>query len=789
MSNVIYRVKLINSGNLELRVKSIDFHPSRPIICASLFDGRVILYDCLRGSVEKTISLNSGVMSPVRTCKFIPKSGDLVAGNDLHSIFLINAKKGKHVFEYKEAHDGYVRCVSPHPTEDLLLSCGDDNIVKLWDTTGGDKMTLVHVYNGHSRLVMDVQWNPKDSKAFASASLDGSVMFWNSGNHSSYTLKVSNTCVNSISFCSKNDRNIIACGCDDKIVHIWDYQTRSLISKLERHTNNVTRVLFHPTRPLLISTSEDNMAIIWSTLSYRSENIISSNMERYWALSFSSCHPFIAFGNDYGFSVYKFKHQDKLYVMDTSGKLLTGDGTTLFQTVIKNLSNVIDGNELDLVYKDVLSLENMLSKLIYSFNSKFFCTLSGGDYVIYTALGFRNKAFGKCLDFAWSLGNKFAILTPNRSIEIFPSPDNSTAEVDGYGLIKTFAKKLWGGQLISTLVNDGVEFYDWNNFKLIRRIEVVAKDVKWYEYYCAIRTKENIYILSYNDNYKQPWNEQSGYEDSFDIVCSFDVKSTSIAWAVGELLYCEGTKIVRIVGGRQLHLTSLNTNCELIGYLPKEQCIILTNNQSGIISVSLPLSLLQFEVSIANGEEPDIALVPENYRSKTSKFLRQLGRNDLAMKIADDPSLIFDLYIESGDLENASKYANDVSMWKKLARMALINGKYSLTKKALIECGDLNTLLVLLKAKNDIDGISELYDLAIKSDNIGAAFSSALLLNDKEKCYNLLVKSNKFAEAAIYSRANFKEKLPEAVSLWKSSINNERISSAIADPTTNPELF
>ena len=32
-----------------------------------------------------------------------------------------------------EAHTGYIRSLAVHPTQPLLLSCGDDMVIKLWN--------------------------------------------------------------------------------------------------------------------------------------------------------------------------------------------------------------------------------------------------------------------------------------------------------------------------------------------------------------------------------------------------------------------------------------------------------------------------------------------------------------------------------------------------------------------------------------------------------------------------------------------------------------------------------
>jgi coatomer subunit beta' len=72
-----------------------------------------------------------------------------------------------------EAHHDYIRALAIHPTQSLVLSCGDDMAIKLWDW---DKQwKCMQTFEGHSHYVMCIVFNPKDPNTFATASLDKSI--------------------------------------------------------------------------------------------------------------------------------------------------------------------------------------------------------------------------------------------------------------------------------------------------------------------------------------------------------------------------------------------------------------------------------------------------------------------------------------------------------------------------------------------------------------------------------------------------------------------------------------
>lgn len=49
------------------------------------------------------------------------------------------------------------------------------------------------------------------------------------------------------------DRPYLISGADDKLVKIWDYQTKACVQTLDGHTHNIAAVCFHPELPLIVT--------------------------------------------------------------------------------------------------------------------------------------------------------------------------------------------------------------------------------------------------------------------------------------------------------------------------------------------------------------------------------------------------------------------------------------------------------------------------------------------------------------------------------------------------------
>lgn len=779
------------------RVKCLDFHPTQPLLLASLYSGDAIIVDCTKGSIIKTFAVHHGI--PLRTGRWIPQNGNVVFGGDKCSLHFYSPTKGKLILEVPDAHERYVRSIAVHPTEFQILTCSDDLTCKLWNISNGCQ--LIRTFDVHERLVMDVKWNPRDLTTFASCSLDGTYIFWDvNSKDPRFSQNVSSKPLNSISFASSGDRPLLATASDDHTVQIWDLQTRSLLATLEGHDNNVSRVDFHPTRPIIVTTSEDKMTYLWSSLTFKRENSINAGLNRGWALSLSATSPLMAVGYDDGLAIFKFIHNGVPMSLDNSGKLIVSHGSDISTTTIKNVGEIIDGSELPLNWKEAVTAENTPIELLHSPNGRYITSLSDSEYTIYTTLGFRSRSYGKALKFAWAPNStNYAILELMGSISIFQNFEQSQT-------IDRFARKIWGGTLLSASVDHGVEFYDWDTGTLIRRIESKASEVKWSNDLVAIRTKDSIFVLQYNPaEPDSPWTAEAGYEDAFTQVSMIDSRgSTSICWCSGVLFYTENNKINRFVGGIVQSTATLKFNIDMVGYLPRDNLIVVTDSQRRIIGVNFPSALIEFEAAVADGEEPDPDDIPEQYRARCAKYLKQIGQKELALSVTNELTMKFDLAIELGKLDIAHQVAAeattpqsssssnsqfDTSMWKRLAQAALQSGDLQMAAVALKSCGDFSSLLVIYRAKNKRDEMEKLVDEAEAAGQLNVAFTAALLTGKKEKACQLLIKSERFAEAALFARSNVPQLTSECVKLWKQNTESKRVAEAIADPGEYPNLF
>ena len=209
-------------------------------------------------------------------------------------------------------HKGTIRSICFDPSSDLtLLTAGDvDKNIKIWDTeNGSSKGELI----GHNKDVTTIKWS-KDGSYFGSGSADKTIKLWDLK-----SLKEICTIptlgygpINDISLLNTGEMLIVAAGHVDGNITIWDAQRKSLFTEIKEnsqgkevrtisfspdgkylisggfdnkikiydilntfnlaseleHNDKVVSVKWHPDLPIIVSTSADKTARIWSPTIY-----------------------------------------------------------------------------------------------------------------------------------------------------------------------------------------------------------------------------------------------------------------------------------------------------------------------------------------------------------------------------------------------------------------------------------------------------------------------------------------------------------------------------------------
>lgn len=503
------------------RVKSVDFHPTEPWLLAGLYNGSVYIWNYESGALVKTFEVTD---VPVRCVRFVARKNWFLAGSDDFYLRCYNYNTQEKVTAF-EAHPDYIRTIAVHPTHPYVLTGSDDMMIKLWDWDKGWRM--VQVFEGHTHFIMNLCFNPKDSNTFASASLDRTVKVWTLGaSVANFTLEAHEKGVNYVEYYRGSDRPYMVTTGDDRTVKVWDYLSKSCVQTLMGHASNVSFAVFHPSLPLIISGSEDGTVKLWHANTYRLESTLDYALERVWCIAYQRSKNDIAIGYDEGAVVVKLGKEEPSVSMDLSGKAVWARNADVYTTNLAALTDkeLPDGERIHVAAREMGNTEVYAQLLQHSPNGRFVTVCGDGEYTIYTALAWRNKAFGSALGFAWAAdSNTYAIRdnTPAR-VRVF----RSFREQPGLVAVPYTVEGIAGGALLGVLGVGFVCFYDWASGALVRRINVEAQQIFWSHSgeLVVIAGTEAFYVLRFN---RAAYDEflasgappdDEGFEDAFDLL-------------------------------------------------------------------------------------------------------------------------------------------------------------------------------------------------------------------------------------------------------------------------------
>lgn len=171
---------------------------------------------------------------------------------------------------------------------------------------------------------------------------------------------------------------------------------------------------------------------------------------------------------------------------------------------------------------------------------------------------------------------------------------------------------------------------------------------------------------------------------------------------------------------------------------------------------------------------------------------------ELALSVSTDPDHRFDLAISLNDLETAldlvraAPEAGSQAKWKLVGDKALSAWQMDLAQESFEKANDLPALLLLYTSLSDRNGLTKLADTAKEKGVTNIAFAAYLQLGDTQACIDILSKSGRLPEAALFARSYNTKAVPTVVKAWKKDLEGsgkEKVAATIADPEEDEGLF
>ncbi|XP_012543710.2 coatomer subunit beta' [Monomorium pharaonis] len=777
------------------RVKSVDLHPTEPWMLCSLYQGNVNIWNHETQTLVKTFEVCD---LPVRTAKFVPRKNWVITGSDDMQIRVFNYNTLERVHSF-EAHSDYVRCIAVHPTQPFILTSSDDMWIKLWNWE--KSWICQQVFEGHTHYVMQIVFNPKDNNTFASASLDRTVKVWQLGSPTAnFTLEGHEKGVNCVDYYHGGDKPYLISGADDRYVKIWDYQNKTCVQTLEGHTQNISAVCFHPELPIVLTASEDGTVRIWHAGTYRLESSLNYGFERVWTIACMRGSNNVAIGYDEGSVMVKVGREEPAVSMDSlGGKIVWARHSEIQQVNLKALGEEAqDGERLPLAVKDMGACEIYPQTIQHNPNGRFLVVCGDGEYIIYTSMALRNKAFGQASEFVWAAdSSQYAVRESNTTVKVFKNFKEKKSFKPDFG-----ADGIFGGFLLGVSSGSGLSFFDWDTLKLIRRIDIQPTHVYWAENasLVALATSDQYFILKYQaDAVANATENSEDIENAFEMIAEMNEVVKTGLWVGDCFIYTNSVNRVNyFVGGEVVTVSHLDRPMYLLGYVPRDNRLYLCDKELSVVSYSLLLSVLEYQTAVMRKDFETanrvLPTVPKEHRTRVAHFLEKQGFKEQALAVSTDPEHRFELALALGNLATAhtlAKEANSQQKWRQLASLATQKGKLYLAQECLHQAQDFGGLLLLATSTGNADMIQKLGAVADDGGKNNISFLSYFILGDVDKCLDILIKTDRIPEAAFFARTYAPSKISSIIKLWKEKLSavSEKAGQSLADPEQYENLF
>jgi WD40 repeat protein len=244
-------------GSDFLCVMGVAFSSNSNYISAIEEFGNIFLFDNTGASPVIMDTIDTGTSYAFSTA-ISPNNQNVAVGCSDGKLKIYQISTGALLIDFA-AHPFLVSSIAYTPNGNYIVSGGDDNKVKIWDTNG----VLVHTLTGHGGDVTNVKVTP-DGNHVVSASKDDKIKIWETA---------TGTLVNTISGHKKDvncldvspDGSKLVSASSDSTCKIWNFSTGSLLSTFGvADSGSVHSVAWSPNGDKIVTGNYVSDLILWS---------------------------------------------------------------------------------------------------------------------------------------------------------------------------------------------------------------------------------------------------------------------------------------------------------------------------------------------------------------------------------------------------------------------------------------------------------------------------------------------------------------------------------------------
>ncbi|EGC38258.1 hypothetical protein DICPUDRAFT_28977 [Dictyostelium purpureum] len=238
-------------------VSKIQFNFDGKLLATGGMDGIVKIWDAQSGTLQVNLE---GPTESIECMEWHPKGNILLAGSSDCLAFMWSTLKGDIVGTFA-GHNGPVTCAMFTPDGKKVITTSEDRSMKVWNPKDSTNQFTFTGHGFHENIItcMDIR---KDSVIAVTGGDDhfACVSNLNTGKVIG-KLNGHTDAIVSISMSNVN-QNWCHTGSLEGTINVWDVNTLQQRSTF-KHKNTVTKLLAHPTQPVVFSSSVDKTIGVW----------------------------------------------------------------------------------------------------------------------------------------------------------------------------------------------------------------------------------------------------------------------------------------------------------------------------------------------------------------------------------------------------------------------------------------------------------------------------------------------------------------------------------------------
>jgi coatomer subunit beta' len=254
-----------------------------------------------------------------------------------------------------------------------------------------------------------------------------------------------------------------------------------------------------------------------------------------------------------------------------------------------------------------------------------------------------------------------------------------------------------------------------------------------------------------------------------------------------------------LVGDQTYTVSHFDQPQYVLGYLTRDGRVYVCDKDVAVTSFALSVSVIEYQTLVLRGDldaaNDMLPEIPEDQKNKIARFLEGQGYKEQALEVATDPEHRFELALGLGQLDIALELAKEADVehkWKTVGDAALSGWDVRLAEQCFLNAKDLGSLLLLYSSSCNEDGLRELARRAEDAGQHNVAFTCLWQIRDVDGCLNILLNTNRTAEAVLFAQSYKPSKCKEIVAAWKASLEKagkSKISRILGVPGEDEEMF